>query len=734
MKNLKPIHYKLLRCKLDYKQLDFVTTSELDTLTEFIGQERAIEAMHFAIGIKSQGFNLYAMGPTGIGKRSLIRSVLEVQAKKQKPPSDWCYIHNFEYPGKPIALQLPAGWGHMLDQDMKLLINEVITSILSMFESDEYRSGMQSINTQFNLKRDSIIKTGVDDTKYTSISKIYKDKHKKEKKLQHQLTKSIIEPLIKGLKKKYSPFSSVIRYFHAVQTDIINNVTDFITIDEITNIVSFTNDYSLLFKYQINLLIDNSHLTGSPVVFEENPSYTNLICRVEHESLSGNLITNFTLIRPGSLHRANGGYLILEARKIKKEKHAWEALKRALYSKQIQIEAVEHLSDAARTVSLEPSSIPLNVKVILLGDRSTYYSLCNHDPDFGELFKVAADFDEHIDRNSKNIRLYAQLIATIVKREKLRPFHASAVAAIIDFSTRLADDVEKLSTHLRLIDDLILEAAYWSGINHKKYVDRHDVKRAIEAQIHRLDRTRELYYEDIQREFVLVSTEGKAVAEINCLSVIKAGKFSYGHPTRLTAKVRKGKGKIIDIHHEIKLAGPIHNKASLTISHFLSCRYIPDQPFPLYASLALEQIYGAVEGDSASVAEVCVLMSAIANIPLKQSIAVTGSINQLGEVQAVGGINQKIEGFYDICNARGLNGQHGVIIPAVNVKNLMLREDIVKAAKDKLFFIYTIDTVDQAIEILTGMKAGVRDKSGKYSKDTVNYFVEKRLQEFIIKT
>jgi lon-related putative ATP-dependent protease len=730
MKKLNPINYTLFRNKLQASQLDFDTTAELQSLTEFVGQERALEAVIFGIGIKSHGYNIYAMGPTGIGKRSIIRSVLESQASQQKTPNDWCYTHNFESPEKPIALELPPGFGIQLQQDMKVLMTELSTSILSIFESDEYRNGIEEINAIFNKKRGRVKKKVSSSYPLNNkIPHLYKQRHEKEKELQIKLTAAVVEPPVNKLKIKYADFESVIHYLNVVQENITSNVSDFIKPDEVTNELSFTTDNFLLAKYQINLIINNENTIGAPIIFEENPSFSNLICRIEHASQNGNLVTNFTLIKGGAIHRANGGYLVIEARKIKKEKDAWEGLMRALYLNKIVIELVEHEVDSVRPISLEPMPIPLNIKIILLGDRHTYYTFLHHDPNFNELFKVVVDFDEQINRTPENINLYARLIATIARREKLRPFHAEAVAEIIDYCSRLADDSEKLSTHIRGIDDLILESDYWSGLKGNEIVQAEDVNRAIKAKIHRIDRTRDLYYEDIQRGFIIIRTEGQLIGQVNCLSVVKAGKFSYGHPTRVTAIARMGRGKIIDIQREIKLAGPSHSKGGFIISSYLACHYNKEHPFSLSASISFEQIYGAMDGDSASVAEVCALISTLSEIPIKQNLAVTGSIDQYGNVQAVGCINEKIEGFYDICKLQNLTGNQGVIMPRTNLKNLMLREDIIESAKKKQFFIYAVDTVDQALTLLTGHVAGERIK-GSFKKGTVNDRVEKKLTKF----
>jgi lon-related putative ATP-dependent protease len=731
MKTTKPLHYKQLSQKLNPKHLGFETTAELESLSEFIGQERALEALSFGIGIQSQGYNLYAMGPAGIGKHSVIRSILEDTAIKKDVPSDWCYIYNFEVPEKPISLELPPGLGNILQQDMKIFIDKLSASILDVFESDEYSAEMQKITDTFNASREKFTKKIMQKTsKKNPTPNLYKERHKKEKALKYRFTAAVVEPIIQELKEKYMELPQVLKYLSSVQKDVIDHVDDIIKSDESTSLFFFAQESPVLLKYQINLLVDNSKRKGAPIIFEENPSYSNLICQVEHVPQLGTLVTNFTLIRPGALHKANGGYLVIEARNLQKEPHAWEGLKRALYSRKIKIVPVEHLTETVRPISLEPMPIPLNIKVILLGDRHTFYSLSNNDPDFNELFKVAVDFDEQIARTKINLQLYARLIATITKKENLRPFLASAVARVIDYSTRIAQDIKKLSTHVRSINDLILEADYWASLSNKRFVEAADVKRAIDAKIHRLDRTREIYYEDIFRDFIFIKTAGKLIGQINCLSVVKVGRFSFGHPTRMTAKVRMGKAQIIDIQREINMAGPIMSKGSLIISHFIASRYNTNHTFSLSASLAFEQIYGEMDGDSASIAEICVLMSALAEIPLKQNFAVTGSADQYGDVQAIGGVNEKIEGFFDICKGRGLTGDQAVLIPTVNAKNLMLREDVVQAAKDHQFSIYLFNNVDEAIALLTDIPAGKLGADGNYPPDSVNDKVAKRLLMF----
>jgi lon-related putative ATP-dependent protease len=477
------------------------------------------------------------------------------------------------------------------------------------------------------------------------------------------------------------------------------------------------------------VLVDHSDTEGAPVVYEDNPTYQNLIGRVEHMARMGALLTDFQLIKPGALHRASGGYLILDARKVLTQPYAWEALKRVLQAGQIRIESVGQMLSLISTVSLEPEPIPLDVKIALFGERMLYYLLWQLDPDFAELFKVEADFETEMDRTDSNQKLYAQLIATLVQKKDLRPFDRSAVVRVIERSARLAGDREKLTMRTRNIIDLLEEADYWAGENGNGTVTDGDVQQAIEAQIHRADRVRERVQEAILRDTFLIDTQGEVVGQINGLSVLQLGNFAFGRPTRITARTRLGKGQVLDIEREVELGGPIHSKGVLILSGFLGGRYTSDRPLSLSASLVFEQSYGGVEGDSASSAELYALLSAIADLPLRQSLAVTGSVNQRGQVQAIGGVNEKIEGFFDVCQARGLTGEQGVLIPASNVKHLMLRQDVVEAVEEGQFHVYPVETVDQGIEILTGVEAGEQDEEGTYPEGSVNDRVAKRLAE-----
>jgi lon-related putative ATP-dependent protease len=774
-----------LRVQCNPNDLDFETTAELDTLGQVVGQDRALDALYFGIDVRHEGYNLYVIGQAGVGKYSVVRKALQAQAVKQAIPPDWCYINNFNDPQKPLALKLPPGLGRVLKRDMDQLVQALRTAIPAAFESEVYRTRVSEIEEEFKQKQDdafaevqeeaekenmAILHTpqgfGIAPTRDGEVIKPddfrklpeedkrrieattnrlkgkltkilleapirQKERQNKAEQLNREIAMSAIKGPIEELRQKYADMPQVLDYLDNMQTDVLEHLPEFgDRAPPQANPLGLPVPPSQHFKrYQVNLMVDQSDAKGAPVVFADNPSYQNLIGRVEYSSQLGNLITDFTNIRPGALHRANSGYLILEIRKLLLEPYAWHALKRALNSQQITIESLGQLLGLVSTVSLEPQPIPLNVKMVLLGDHLLYYLLCQFDPEFKDLFKVAAEFESDMDRSHDNVNLYAQLIATLVQGQGLLPFDRRAVAQIIDHSARMAGDAEKLSMHMRRVVDLLVEASYWAGKSGKKVVEVQHVKKAVDKKIYRLDRVREKIYESIQRKTLLIDTVGQAVGQVNGLSVLQTGDFSFGQPSRITATARLGKGEVIDIQREIELGGAIHSKGVLIISAFLGARYARQVPLSLSASLVFEQTYGMVEGDSASVAELCALLSALSGTPIKQNFAVTGSVNQRGQVQAIGGVNEKIEAFFDICKARGLTENQGVLIPFANIKHLMLREDVVEAAAAGRFHVYPVDEIDQAIALLTGEPAGARDAEGNFPSDTVNGKVEAKLME-----
>jgi lon-related putative ATP-dependent protease len=783
MTTIKALPAEALFTPCDAASLEFETTNGLDELTEIAGQERALEALRFGVGIQREGFNLFVMGPSGMGKHTMVQQYLERQAAEASPPDDWCYVNNFEQPHKPIALRLPAGMGSSLRWDIQELIEDLRNAMPSAFESDQYQTRVEEISAEVKgrrekaltelaeeakshhvrlvrttsgfsfmpLKDDEVVtpdeyaKLSAEERKHIEeivavlqeklesiIRQVYQSQRRAKEKLREvnqEVALSVVGIHIDDLKKKYQDIACVGEHLDALQQDVIEHTDDFLSDGEGSPGGGGGHDAGVFRRYQVNVLVDNSEQQGLPIRYENTPSYDNLIGRVEHIAQMGTLITDFGLIKPGALHLANGGYLILDVAKVLTQPYAWEGLKRALRAGEVRIQSLGQVLSLVSTVSLEPEPIPLNLKVVLLGERQLFYLLLEYDPEFPELFKVSADFEDSVARSSENQQIYARMIATIIRREELLPFDREAVARVIERSARLASDAEKLSNHLLSVGDLLREADYWAREQGHGTVGRADVQRAIDAQISRADRIRQRIYEEIQRGTILIDTDGEKTGQVNGLSVIDLGNFSFAQPFRITATVRLGHGDVVDIEREVELGGAIHSKGVLILSSFLGERYAKDLPLSLTASLVFEQSYGMVEGDSASMAELCALLSVLAGAPIRQWLAMTGSVNQHGRVQAIGGVNEKIEGFFDVCSQVGLNGRQGVIIPASNVKHLMLRHDVVQAAAEGRFHIYPIETVDDAIELLTGVEAGVVDAQGAYPEGSINRRVQARLDQ-----
>jgi len=557
----------------------------------------------------------------------------------------------------------------------------------------------------------------------------HKERRDKIKAMHRELIGLAAGQLIDQIKTRYAEFAALSGYFDHLREDVLENARDFQEDDESKPRLPGFGAQASLSRYEVNLLVGNSSAEKPPIVYESNPSVENLLGRVEHVAQFGALVTNFTMIRPGALHRANGGYLILDADRLLMEPLAWSALKRTLAAREIKIESLGQLLSLVSTVSLEPQPIPLDLKVILVGERIIYYLLSHYDSDFSELFKVAADFGNRIDRSPENMKLYARLLGNLARRERLLPLTRAAVARTIEHSARLLGDAEMLTTRLRDVSDVVREANFWARQDAAHTIDAAHVQRAIDSQVHRLDRMRSEIQEEIQRNSILIDTDGAKVGQINGLSVLGLGHFTFGQPSRITASVRVGDGTIVDIERETELGGAIHSKGVLILSSYLRSKYAPDTPLSVSASLVFEQSYGGVEGDSASVAETCALLSAIAELPIEQSLAVTGSVNQHGLVQVIGGVNEKIEGFFDICKARGLTGTQGVLIPKDNVQHLMLRDDVVAAVEAGRFSVYPIATVDEAMVLMTGVAAGERDAAGRFPAATVNGLVDEKLRK-----
>jgi len=788
-----PLPVDQLRLRSDLSSLSFETTDDLTSDDDVLGQESAFEAIEFGIGIDHRGYNIFVLGPTGAGRHRYVRRILEARAEGEPKASDWCYLHNFDEPRKPKALEMPGGMGRTLRQDMTQLIEDLRAGIPAVFEAEEYRNRRHAIEQEFREHQEAIFETvqkaagekGIAlirtptglalapvrdeeviepqefqklpeeerkrieadiealqqdlQRRLQEIPKWDKERRERLRDLNRDTTRSVVAYQIMALRAKYMEFGKIVAHLDSVEKDIIDNSARlFLESEQDASPLAMLGGQQgtdnprrpdLQFRrYEVNLFIDNgaeANGSGAPVFHEDHPTQPNLVGRAEHQAELGALLTDFTLLRAGALHKANGGYLILDANKLLMQPYAWEELKRALFAREIKIEAP--FQSYVSTVSLEPEPIPLHVKVVLIGDRRLYYLLAAADPEFEELFKIAADFEDDLDRNDDTVQKYAGMIAAIAKKVGVRPLDRSAVARVIEHSAREAGDNEKLSARVGTVTDLLHESNHLADRAERAVISGTQVQAAIDLRIRRADRIRTRSLEQIERGTILIDTEGSRVGTINGLSVLQIGGFAFGRPTRITARVRMGQGEFVDIEREVDLGGPTHSKGVLILSSYLGARFAVDRPLSLRASLVFEQSYGGVDGDSASSTELYAILSALADVPIRQGLAVTGSVNQYGEVQAIGGVNEKIEGFFDVCQERGLTGDQGVLIPHANIKHLMLRDDIVAAADAGKFSIYPIATIDEGIEVLTGMPAGSREGADPFPEGSINRRVEDRL-------
>ena len=769
----------------DPESFDFRTTADISGGVEIVGQSRAVESVRFSVGMGHAGYNLFALGSPGTGKRFIVEHFLTRESGGRPAPGDLCYVNNFEDANRPRLFELPRGLAVKLKNDVDELVEEIATALPTIFESEEYQARLGTTQREFKEPHERKLeelqqgaqekgfamtqtqmgisftpvkdgdalsqedfqalpegeRTRIDNdiqelqqelgAILQSMPRLERELRAKIRDLNQEVVAFALGHLIDELIEKYADTSQVVNYLESVRTDLVHHARNFIQAPDgrSGNAPSGPDRSDLARRYGINVLVDNTDTEGAPIIYEDHPVYENLVGRIEHVSQMGTLVTDFNLIKPGALHRANGGYLILDGRRVLMQPYAWEGLKRALNSKQIRVESSGHAMGLVATLTLEPEPVPLDVKVVLIGDRTLYYLLCEHDPDFAGLFKVAADFDDNVERTGENEHLYARLVAELIRKHNLRPFDRTGVARILEHAARLASDSERLSGHIGNLSDLVQECDYWASIDGHDVVTASGVEKAIEAHIHRVDRVRERTQEGVLRQTIVIDTDGERVGQINGLAVLQLGNFSFGKPSRITARVRLGKGEVINIEREVELSGPIHSKGVLILSGFLGARYASNRPLSLSASLVFEQSYGGVDGDSASSTELYALLSAISGLAIRQSFAVTGSVNQHGEVQAIGGANEKIEGFFDLCHARGLTRDQGVLIPDANVKHLMLRRDVIEAVEAGRFHIHAVRTVDEGIELLTGIEAGERDAEGLFPPDSVNGRVEQRLAE-----
>lgn len=770
-------------CTLD--DFPFDHTGELPDLAETFGQPRAVEALRFGLGIRRSGFNLFVLGAPGSGRHALVHRLVDEARRQSGTPADWCYVNNFTTVTAPHLLQLPAGRGKSLRDDMQRFVGELGPAIAAAFESEEYRARVGALHEGFKDRQDSALrvlgnaslergvalvrsesgfafmpaKDGGDETMSEEEFEKLPEARRKElesvidefqepmikllgqfprwrRELQDALKdasrdamRGAVGHLLEEIRPAYVDLPRVLEFLAAVEHDVVetgDTLRESQKSEPEMETLLFTGTISIQ-RYLVNLLVDNAGCDGQPVVCESHPTFQNLVGRVENMAHMGMLVSNFTLIRAGALHRANGGYLIVDAVKLLSQPYAWDGLKRALRSGEIRIESLGEMYGLASTLQLQPEPIPLQVKVILVGEPIIYYLLVDMDPEFADLFKVAADLEDEVPRTPESAALFARLLATLVRRDGLKPLARAAVARVIEHAARLASDAERLTTLTRPVADLLREADYLAGT--AAVIDGTHIELALAAQIRRADRLREHYYDAIRRGTLLIATRGSQIGQINALAAVGLGDFIFAHPVRITAAVRIGDGEMIDIEREVEMGGPIHSKGVLILAGFFAARFGRGIPLSFTASVVFEQSYGEVEGDSASLAELCALLSAIGALPIHQNWAITGSVNQYGIVQPIGAVNEKIEGFFDVCAAEGLSGEQGVIIPAANVKELMLKREVVEAVAAGRFRVAAVDHADDAIELLTGLSIGEADEKGVIAEGTINHQVASRLIE-----
>lgn len=784
MQNPLPVEKLRNRCKPE--DIGYKTTEEIEQSKEIIGQKRAVNALKFGLGIKVDGFNVFVAGPQGTGRETAVKNFLEEFAKNRPVPPDCCYVNNFKDPYKPNFIKLPPGMGQTFRNDMKDLINEITRVLPESLKSDDYTAKRESTIENVEKERKKLFdklkkkaeeegfvlkkapsglliipqKNGepMDEEEFMKLPEEERERIQKKKEklgaelreavrhlrkierktneelknLDREISKFVTDDLLDELRAKYKDHPEILEYLDEVQKSILDNISKFVSDENDTrkNLpFPFGSQEPSFKEYEINVLIDNSELNGAPVIIEHSPTYQNLIGKIEKISHFGTLTTDFTMIRAGALHKANGGYLLLTVEDLLKIILSWEGLKKALTNKCIKIEeAAEHLG-LTTTKSLKPEPIPLEVKVVLTGTPRHYQLLYMLDMEFKELFKVKAEFDNTMDRTKNNIDSYVSLIGNIAKKEELKPLDASGLAKMIEHSSRLAGHQNKLSTKFADVADILREANYYAVEKNSEYVTSAQIKDAIEEKVYRSNLIQEKIQELIEQNLILIDTKQEKTGQVNGLSVINLGDFTFGRPSRVTTSIGLGRKGIIDIERESKLGGKIHTKGVMIISGYITEKYAQDKPLSLSARLVFEQSYGEIDGDSASSTELYALLSNLSGLPIKQYIAVTGSVNQKGEIQAIGGVNEKIEGFFEVCEMNGLTGKQGVIIPQSNVQNLMLKEKVVEAVKSGQFNIYPVKTIDDGIEILTGVDSGKRKPDGTFEEDTVNFKVNKKLKE-----
>ena len=782
------LSFEQLQNRCDESILPFKTTAGIDTFDGIIGQDRAVNSMKFGLKMKVRGYNIYMAGPTGTGKTSFAKQLVNEIAQTKPVPDDWCYIYNFSKPNQPMAINLPAGMGKIFQQDMEQFVKTIKQEINKAFDNEDYEKEKSQILEEFNNKKEELleqlskdaekqgfqVKTGnsgiyflpiiegrtlneeeyseLDDETKSLISErtnvlqldtldiIRKlknnDKQAEEKVLEweNKIALLAIGVHIDDLKEKYKKYA-LTEYFDKIQEDILTNLEDFVEEEGEEEQLPLMLPWlqkgeNTVSKYKVNVMVDNSNLQGAPVIIDSNPTYSNLVGKIEYENEFGSISTDYTMIKAGLFHQANGGYLILQAKDVLSNPQSYEALTRVLKTKKIAIENMKEQQGVVSVFAIKPQPIPADFKVILVGNTQIYHLLYEYDEDFRKLFKIKADFDEEMSKNEDNIIKLAAFISGFCKKEGTPHFDRSGVIKVVEYSSWLVEDQNKMSTRFNEIVEILCEASMWAEMEGARLVKAKHVQKAIEEKNQRCNRLDKKMLEFLTEGIIMVDTEGEEVGQINGLTVMDMGDYAFGKPTRITASTYIGESGIINIEREVEMSGTSHTKGVLILSGYIGQKYAQEFPLSLSASLCFEQMYGGVDGDSASSAELYAILSSLSDVPIKQNIAVTGSVNQKGEIQPVGGVTNKIEGFFELCKVKGLNGSHGVIIPYQNVRNLVLNEEVIKAVKKKQFHIYPVKNIEEGIEILTGIKAGKRQSNGEYEKETINYLVSKKLKKF----
>ncbi|HNY64097.1 MAG TPA: ATP-binding protein [Deltaproteobacteria bacterium] len=787
-----PIEKLTCRCNADIFGCE--VSSEGKPLQGIVGQTKALKALQFGLDIKEKGFNIYVSGVPGTGKKTAVSNYLQEIARDKPTPPDWCYVNNFQESYRPKAISLPAGSARTFKKQVDDFIDAARREVSKAFESEDYAAKKSAAVSMVQQEREDLInqineeaqKEGFliqatpmglltiplkDNRPYTEEEFRVLDKDvqneisEKQKKLNEDLKKTgrqmvsiekktteqidkldreiasfTLNLLLEELKETFQDSPGVLTYLDEMRDDMLDNLSIFRAEEgkgllpaelqmQLPAPAAFKDDMKFR-KYRVNVVVDNRDLNGAPIIMELNPSYYNLFGRIEKEAMLGALFTDFTMIRSGSVHRANGGYLILPVYEVLRNMLSWESLKRSISNQDIRVEEAEERLGFMTTRWLVPEPIPWDVKVVLIGHPILYYRLYELDPDFRDLFKVKADFDRVMDRTEENMKNFSSFVCSVCNEEHLKHFEKNAIARVVEYSSRLAGDQNKLSTEFGTIADVVREASFYATRQDSPLVTQEHVTQAIEEKFNRSNMMLEKIREFINRGFIMIDVTGEAVGQVNGLSVMEMGDVMFGRPNRITASIGVGSQGLIDIEREAKLSGPIHTKGVLILSGYLTNRYAQDKPLSLAARLVFEQSYSGIEGDSASSAELYAIISALSGVPIRQGIAVTGSVNQRGEIQAIGGVNEKIEGYFSVCKLKGLTGEQGVMIPASNVQNLVLKDEVVQAVKEGRFHVWSVNTIDEGIEVLTGRKAGQKDGNGVFEEGSVNSLVDSQLRSY----